>query len=110
MQRIDCGDSDKTAVAGCTVEQDRAPDGGGPGSYRRAVLGHGLCCTSEEHNPLENHRIQLEYDVLCPVARCWKRFEAARFLALRGADVNFQDLKGRTALRHVWCNMERRRI
>jgi len=31
---------------------------------------------------------------------CWRRFEAAKFLALRGANVNFQDAKGRTALRH----------
>lgn len=33
-------------------------------------------------------------------AWCWKRFEASKLLALRGADVNFQDPKGRTALRH----------
>lgn len=31
---------------------------------------------------------------------CWQRFRAARFLALRGADVDFQDPEGRTALRH----------
>jgi ankyrin repeat protein len=31
---------------------------------------------------------------------CWKRFEAAKFLALRGADVNYRDKKGRTALYH----------
>src|SRR5262249_355865 len=31
---------------------------------------------------------------------CWKKFEAAKFLALKGADVNFQDRKGRTALHH----------
>ena len=31
---------------------------------------------------------------------CWKKFEAARFLALEGADVNYQDQKGRTALHH----------
>ncbi len=31
---------------------------------------------------------------------CWKRFDAAKFLALRGANVNFQDKKGRTALHH----------
>ena len=31
---------------------------------------------------------------------CWKKFDAAKFLALRGADVNFQDQKGRTALHH----------
>src|ERR1041385_5884627 len=31
---------------------------------------------------------------------CWKRFEAAKFLATKGADVNFQDSKGRTALHH----------
>jgi ankyrin repeat protein len=31
---------------------------------------------------------------------CWKRFEAAKCLALRGANVNFQDQKGRTALHH----------
>ncbi len=31
---------------------------------------------------------------------CWKRFEAAKFLALKGANVNFQDHKGRTALHH----------
>jgi ankyrin repeat protein len=29
---------------------------------------------------------------------CWKRFKAAKFLALHGADVNYQDRKGRTAL------------
>ena len=31
---------------------------------------------------------------------CWKRFEAAKCLALHGANVNFQDRKGWTALRH----------
>jgi ankyrin repeat protein len=31
---------------------------------------------------------------------CWRRFEAAKFLALRGADVNFQDRTGKTALHH----------
>ena len=31
---------------------------------------------------------------------CWKKFEAAKFLALKGANVNFQDQKGRTALHH----------
>jgi ankyrin repeat protein len=31
---------------------------------------------------------------------CWRRFEAAKFLARKGADVNFQDHKGRTALHH----------
>jgi ankyrin repeat protein len=31
---------------------------------------------------------------------CWKRFEAAKCLALNGADVNYQDRKGRTALHH----------
>lgn len=31
---------------------------------------------------------------------CWKKFEAARFLALRGADVNRQDKKGKTALHY----------
>ena len=30
----------------------------------------------------------------------WKRFDAAKLLARRGADVNFQDQKGRTALHH----------
>jgi ankyrin repeat protein len=29
---------------------------------------------------------------------CWRRFEAAKFLARKGANVNFQDQKGRTAL------------
>jgi len=29
---------------------------------------------------------------------CWRRFKAAKFLALHGADVNYQDRKGRTAL------------
>ena len=31
---------------------------------------------------------------------CWKRFDAAKCLALHGANVNFQDRKGWTALRH----------
>src|SRR5262245_28696658 len=31
---------------------------------------------------------------------CWKKFEAAKFLALKGADVNYQDQKGKTALHH----------
>ena len=31
---------------------------------------------------------------------CWRRFEAAKFLALKGADTNRQDPKGKTALRH----------
>jgi ankyrin repeat protein len=31
---------------------------------------------------------------------CWRRFEAAKCLALNGADVNYQDPKGRTALHH----------
>lgn len=31
---------------------------------------------------------------------CWKRFAAAKAFALNGADVNYQDAKGRTALRH----------
>jgi len=32
---------------------------------------------------------------------CWKRFDAAKRFAQRGADVNFQDPKGRTALYHA---------
>lgn len=31
---------------------------------------------------------------------CWRRFDAAKFLALKGADVNYQDRKGKTALHH----------
>lgn len=31
---------------------------------------------------------------------CWQKFEAARTLALAGANVNYQDPKGRTALHH----------
>ena len=31
---------------------------------------------------------------------CWRKFEAAKFLALKGADVNSRDQKGRTALHH----------
>ena len=29
---------------------------------------------------------------------CWKKFDAAKFLALKGANVNYQDQKGKTAL------------
>jgi uncharacterized protein len=37
-----------------------------------------------------------------PFLACWnwKKFEAAKFLALKGANVNFQDKKGKTALHH----------
>ena len=31
---------------------------------------------------------------------CWKRFSAAKAFALNGADVNYRDAKGRTALHH----------
>jgi ankyrin repeat protein len=31
---------------------------------------------------------------------CWRKFEAAKFLARKGADVNYQDPKGKTALHH----------
>jgi len=31
---------------------------------------------------------------------CWKKFEAAKFLARKGADVNYQDQKGKTALHY----------
>jgi ankyrin repeat protein len=31
---------------------------------------------------------------------CWRKFGAAKFLALKGADVNYQDRKGKTALHH----------
>lgn len=31
---------------------------------------------------------------------CWKRFDAAKFLATHGANVNYRDGKGRTALHH----------
>ena len=34
------------------------------------------------------------------VCWCWKRFNAAKLLARRGANVNFQDGKGKTALHH----------
>jgi uncharacterized protein len=33
-------------------------------------------------------------------AWCWKRFDAAKYLAKSGANVNYQDPKGRTALHH----------
>ena len=37
-----------------------------------------------------------------PFLACWnwRKFKAAKFLALKGADVNFQDAKGKTALHH----------
>jgi ankyrin repeat protein len=31
---------------------------------------------------------------------CWKRFEAAKFMATKGANVNYQDKKGKSALHH----------
>jgi ankyrin repeat protein len=31
---------------------------------------------------------------------CWRRFDAAKFLARKGADVNYQDRKGKTALHY----------
>jgi ankyrin repeat protein len=31
---------------------------------------------------------------------CWKQFDAAKFLASKGANVNYQDQKGKTALHH----------
>jgi ankyrin repeat protein len=31
---------------------------------------------------------------------CWKRFAAAKFLAVKGANVNYQDRKGKTALHY----------
>lgn len=31
---------------------------------------------------------------------CWKKFEAAKFLLLKGANVNYQDQKGKTTLHH----------
>ena len=31
---------------------------------------------------------------------CWKKFEAAKFLAVNGANVNYRDQKGKTALHH----------
>ncbi|HLA11515.1 MAG TPA: ankyrin repeat domain-containing protein [Pyrinomonadaceae bacterium] len=31
---------------------------------------------------------------------CWKKFVAAKFLALKGANVNYQDRKGKTALHY----------
>ena len=31
---------------------------------------------------------------------CWRKFEAAKCLALRGANVNYQDSKGKAALHH----------
>ena len=33
-------------------------------------------------------------------AWCWRKFQAAKVLALSGANVNYQDSKGRTALHH----------
>jgi ankyrin repeat protein len=33
-------------------------------------------------------------------AWCWQKFKAAKFLALHGANVNYQDARGRTALHH----------
>ena len=37
-----------------------------------------------------------------PFLACWswRQFDAAKFLALKGADVNYQDRKGKTALHH----------
>ena len=32
---------------------------------------------------------------------CWQKFDAAKVLALSGANVNYQDSKGRTALHHA---------
>ena len=60
-------------------------------------------------NDVENLKLLIdagaELDIVVGItpflaAWCWKQFDAARYLAKRGADVNYQDRKGRTALHH----------
>lgn len=60
-------------------------------------------------NDVDNLRLLIEagaqIDIVVGItpflaAWCWKQFDAAKYLALKGANVNYQDRKGRTALHH----------
>jgi ankyrin repeat protein len=79
------------------------------GADVRAAPGGGLFAAGW-WNDVENMELLIragaEIDIVVGITPflaswCWKKFDAAKVLALSGANVNFQDSKGRTALHHA---------